>query len=806
MTARFETLIYTDCRPGQGLDGSPGLQFQARSAESVLSAKRVVQDNLLYQPYSAWMSELRPVEDYPPSFGHVAEAGFFATGAGRYLGHEANGTRQGNQLTHAIVTTDTDAYRGLRPAQLFGADFWTGRPAPTTTSEPVELGHTTAVHTPARARDFVLAQPQGEHLLRTLVAALAGAGRPGQPRVLFVGADVPVIVNWLVAGSLLLPRKRAFELGFKIFAVDPARSTLPVLAVHPDFAGAAGRIDNQLGYAVFDLTRNECTPVPFTWAAQHWVDLFLAEDPRDVVDALDVAADSTLAERGDDGPRAQRLAMALGTAAIMRREPEVDFAEEIVDWLRTGPPHLRDAYAFDVADLFADMPERWPRRVLVRLDAVGCDGLLPGKAADVRTALAINEITAAREQGRSFDEPVGRLPDGEWTEDHAADLFRSLVEELTAGVPPKSFAALLRVAKRFGAAVHPDHLGDEGAAFVRHWADHPGDYQPAAWPEFHAQVARVTTELTRRVRQGPEQAAIVGDGWRKWLLPRLDELDPDLRAAVLGATVRHGDGRWEVVESQLSEAKGDPFRFAATTAALWSQSSPTRAELELVATVAPDGITLPARLWQPLVADVTGTSPLAPDDLKLCRLLLTRLLMPLNRRVETLLAADDELTTALTGIGGSSAASEEQTAALLACLRRTPTRLIAMRAGAAAAALVRVSDYDDVERMLTRHSELLDPYLRRLGERLRAGVGVSCAVAACFLGGAWLAEDPARQEPLLEAWDEWLVRAPERNVELAGQRVAKSSKDWREFWKARVGSVSGRRRRYRLAHPFGGGR
>jgi hypothetical protein len=79
-------------------------------------------------------------------------------------------------------------------------------------------------------------------------------------------------------------------------------------------------------------------------------------------------------------------------------------------------------------------------------------------------------------------------------------------------------------------------------------------------------------------------------------------------------------------------------------------------------------------------------------------------------------------------------------------------------------------------------------------------------VAACFLGGRLLVEDPARQKPLLEAWGEWLVRAPERSVDWAGKKVAESGKEWQQFWKEQVDSVAGRRRRYRIAHPFGGGR
>src|SRR5262249_59335242 len=50
VTGRFETLIYTDCRPGEGLQGVAGLQVQARSADSAAAAEPLVQRYLLYEP------------------------------------------------------------------------------------------------------------------------------------------------------------------------------------------------------------------------------------------------------------------------------------------------------------------------------------------------------------------------------------------------------------------------------------------------------------------------------------------------------------------------------------------------------------------------------------------------------------------------------------------------------------------------------------------------------------------------------------------------------------------------------------
>src|SRR5262249_59101392 len=116
---------------------------------------------------------------------------------------------------------------------LFGAPFWRTTAAASMTSEPVVAAALATAYTPARARDLVRAQPEGPGMLVALVSALETAGTPGSPRVLFVGAEVEAIVEWLRAGTLLLPRQRAAELGFKIFSNDPARSGLPIVAVHP---------------------------------------------------------------------------------------------------------------------------------------------------------------------------------------------------------------------------------------------------------------------------------------------------------------------------------------------------------------------------------------------------------------------------------------------------------------------------------------------------------------------------------------------------------------------------------------------
>ncbi|MEU7753076.1 GTPase-associated protein 1-related protein [Micromonospora sp. NPDC049171] len=797
MSGRFETLVYTDCRPGQGLNGNAGLQFQARSADSAAAAETLVRDHLLYEPPSRWMADRRPVEQYPPSFAHISSDGILATASGLYLGREANGTREGNQLTHAVVTTDPASYADLRPAQLFQAGFWSGVPAPTTRSDPVRLGDAVGTdHSPTHAQAFVLGQPHGRETLLALVSALADAGRPGRSRVLFVGDDIATVVGWLVAGTLLLPRGRALELGFKIFSTDPARSALPVVAVLPEFAGPAGRIDNPLGYAVFDLLRHQHTPIEPTPSASRWVDLFLTEDPRDVVDALGVATASGLA--GDDGR--EEAAAALGLAAILHRRPDPRHAEAIVGWLRTGPEGMRHAYGPDVADLFAETPERWPQRVLVLLDEVGCDGLVPGRAADVRLALIISELEDARVRGAVTDRRLPPLPAGEWHPDHSDHVRQLLTEALTSGVPPQRFEALLRVATRFEVDVRWPDIAGAAESFVRYWADHPRDVRPAGLACHDRLEEQLLSVLEDRARLGSKEQAEVGDGWWQSLLPRLETLNSPLAEAVLGAAVRHRDERDTVVERHLTAHRHDPGGFSWVAGALWSQSAPTTAELELLLDIAPKGARLTRQVFWKVTDEVTRAAVADLRLFDLCRRLVASGLMTPTTRVAATLAEDEELTDILTELrhrpdGGRSSV-------LLRRLRDCPARLLQMRQAEVVTALSRVVALLSLDGVLDQHPALLDPLVDRLVDALTTEDGEAPAVLAYYLTAGSGAPPAPQVKRLDQALGRWLTRVPDVQLERAAQHFARHSSDWRKGWQRLADTYSGRRRRYRLAHPF----
>jgi hypothetical protein len=503
VTGRFETLIYTDCRPGQGLQGTAGLQFQARSAGADREAMSVVQQSLLYEPPLAWMRERRPVSDYPPSFAHVWN-GWLATAAGVYLGREANGGREGNQLTHSIVTRDPGSYGLVRPAQLFGAPFWTDRPAPGMESPPLPEWWQPGPFDAFRAQEFVRGQPDGAALLLALLSALQCIGQPDARRVLFVANEAVPVLHWLTAATLLLPQQVALSVGFKVFTTNPAFAPQQVLAVHPDWSSSGASVDNDLGYVVFDLVRHVWSAVDASSTARLWTGLFLTEDPYDVVDAIEVAAASGLP---DD------VAPSLGLAAIMRRKPAPNEARTIVTWLRDAPSHLLETYGRTVADLLVESAGTWSPHLLITLDEAARRAAMGDRAGPVRLALIDAEVRQALTMRSVPPGVVDAPPTGTWGREEETAAVGMIVAALRSASPDQ-FDAVLRVAGRFGIRVPTAELGPALRAFAGHWADHPEWlHEPDLWPCRDEIVDLLRDELTTRLARYPSQANEIGDTW-----------------------------------------------------------------------------------------------------------------------------------------------------------------------------------------------------------------------------------------------------------------------------------------------------
>jgi hypothetical protein len=605
MTGRFDTYIYTNCRADEGLQHRDGFQFQAVSPGADRSAMAIVQRSLLYEASPQWMRERRPVSDYPPSLAHVSD-GLYATAAGVYLGRESGGGREGNQLTHALATSDPAAYGLVRPAQMFGAPFWTTVPAPTKECPALEGGWQPGPFGVPEAQRFVQAQERGADLLAALLSELRRTDRDRR-RVLFVAREPESVLRWVIAATVLIPQREALEIDFKIFTLNPAYADHRILAVHPDWSTGAASLDNQLGYAVVDLVRHAWTPITPDPQSRHWVELFLEEDPYDVADAVEVAADAGL-------PSA--AGTAFGVAVVLGRPPATRTIRALVDWLDRSSPELIHRYGPALVDQLLTTVPRWPVEELVKLDAATSRNL-PSRAAPVRLHLLRAEL---REAGRR---PAVRPPplpviDPEGWDEAAESVAVDLLVEALRNAPPERFELLLQLAARFRVEPPLPLLEPGLERFVAYWARHPGSYyEPERWADGDGVEDRLRALLGRRLADRPALYDELGDDWWEVLLTEPMHLRTPLDDALVSAAVAKLDAgeRPAFVAQLLRDERMRPDPGAAlehAAAVLWRRSAPTPDEARLLCRLRPKDLTFGPGYFPRLSTGLTG--PQVSDD------------------------------------------------------------------------------------------------------------------------------------------------------------------------------------------------
>ncbi|GLY38261.1 hypothetical protein Amsp01_042850 [Amycolatopsis sp. NBRC 101858] len=565
----FGSLYYTDCVPGQGTRGGAGFQFQAVSPGIAHSTMSLVQRTSLYEAPVTWMREQRDVADYPPSLTHVFDEGLYVTARGRYLGTEANGAREGNQFTHAVVTADPETYGLVRPAQLWDAPWWVERPAPTTECDPLPADPAAGPWGLDAVREWVLGRPDGEEWLLAVHSALDRLHTPEGRRILFISGDASAVLGWLAAGTALLAQARALRVGFRVFAANPRQSRHDVLAVHDDWAGSLGNPDRDNGFLVFNLTTGRHSAVAPTDGARLWVPRFLREDPYDVVDAIE------LAQRLAGGE--QRLAAAerrVAAVAVLGEPVEHAVrAAELVEWLRGCAVPQPEEVVQPVAD--------------VALQA----GL------DLGALRALHEAAGRHRFGPELDERItGALFAAELAELAGApvvagpDATSAEVAGRAAGaVPPERLDDVLLLATRFGVAPQIAAFADSAHRFARWWVDHPEvPLRPDRWSCGSDLLDLVRDELTARLngRDDAKYRADVGEFWWRRLWPTATDPTAVLDAAVTAAAVAFGtpDRRRKTVEGVLAQAPSLPaeHRGGWVWNALFARARPTAEELTVL--------------------------------------------------------------------------------------------------------------------------------------------------------------------------------------------------------------------------------
>ncbi len=648
MADEFGTAIYTNCAPGQGIEGVGGMQFQSHSPDVGRETLAIIRRHLIYEPPEQLIRERQPIDAFPRSFAHVYEDGIFATAAGVYIGREADGSRPGNHLTHAIVTSNPDAYRSVRPAQLFRASFWRTKPAPATQSEPLAASWEPGPLDPAEVARFVNAQPGGAELLAALLAALlAHVKRDGSAqavrRVLLISEDPDPALRWLTAATLLIPLPDALRIGFKVFTTDPARSAMPVVAVHPDWARSVATVEDDRGYAVFDLAANRWTPVPQPPEAKHWARLFCEADPYDLSEAVELAAGSGLSGEA---------ACELASAAVLGRTPSSANARSLVDWLRTGPAALREAYSGRLIGVLMRLQDPALMRAIDDITRAQ----YPARSDETSLLLLRLELDDASRR-KMPPGPVGRSRSGASggrarravsaaAEPAAAQMVAGYLRQAQGA----AFDAILSVSAQFGVSVPLESIRDAATSFVAYWADNPSaGFDPLAWPQDTPIQDMLSDELSEQLRHRPSNVTVIGDGWWNRLpgwAPEQADITSPLHRALLSAAMARSDDRvrLRIVEANLSRSH-DPAtgaRHRELAEVLWARTSPTMAELRALCRLVPAATNLDPALFTGLVDRVTGEYP-SLTEVDLCHELVRKQLLAPNAATSRLLGYHREL-------------------------------------------------------------------------------------------------------------------------------------------------------------------
>jgi hypothetical protein len=592
----FGSLYYTDCRPGQGLQGGAGFQFQAASPGVAAEAMPLVQRTALYEPPVRWMRERRAVAEYPPSLAHTAEGDLFATAAGCYLGQEANGTREGNQFTHAVVTRDPADYGTVRPAQLWGAPWWAAGPDPATVLDELAALPEPGPLDVETVCERVRATADGEARLTALLSAIHHlADREHRRTVVLVSADPESAACWIAAATLLLPAPDALRISFKIFVADCQYGRHDIIALHPEWAGRWADTGSGSGLAVFDLDRGAHTAVEATAAAGFWVSRLLAEDPYDVVDAVELAGQFARARTDDAGvpTGADRLAAVIVAAG--ERLPGPGCVDAVADWLLTAPADAMRIARDPVLAAVLDAPGRAP--VLRRLAAASGGRGWASAALQIRRALRSAEISEAliAPDGvaalRMFTalEPLPPLEESgqDWS-DEDRERGRIEIEEALRGARPDQIPPLLTVARRHTVVPVDVVSGNAAHEFAAWWVNQRDpDLAPERW---HAPPEALdwVRDVLRDWLAGPHYPYAVEalrTRWWRSLWPEACDPSDELDKQLMSLAYQHleGDKRdqlvREVQEWAFARMVGDTHPSTVSWDILFGARLPAMAEV-----------------------------------------------------------------------------------------------------------------------------------------------------------------------------------------------------------------------------------
>lgn len=505
--AGFGRLLYTDCAPGTGRGGGGGFQVQAQSPQVDGEGSALATGWLLYEVQNAWITDQRPLDEFPPGFAHVA-AGGYGTGQSRYVGKEVMGGRQGNHLADCLVTGDAELYSTIRPAQLYGASFW--RPVPWPTIDCPDYDgdlETGPLLTLDELTGWARELPGRDRVLAGLLSVLEN---PDGPHVVIVSADPDEAMRWIAAATLLLPQRRALEVSFKVFSANPLRAQQRVVAAPPDLYPhlAPGLVP---GVFILDATTGQADQTQLSERAAFLTGKLASDPDADPYDLLDVIE---LADELSAGIWPTTAAALHAAWALTRPEEPLGDLGQIYAWLRNAEPGQLREHGPALIELALAAPSL-SAGMLIWLDEAIAASRLDIDHETVRTRLLAAELADAR-AGKPM--PAGSLPPARLTDKAERDAESELTSALLVGdadqVDAVQFDQILQLAHRHRIDLPASPLRERLHGFAVAWIDTPGakwdrrgraladNILDEAYDELHARFAeplspRLTETLLR---------------------------------------------------------------------------------------------------------------------------------------------------------------------------------------------------------------------------------------------------------------------------------------------------------------------
>lgn len=653
----FERLLYTDCAAGGGRGGSNGFQIQAQSRGVETDQEDMAVGSLLYSTQAEWIAESRPVEAFPLGFAHSSDSGY-GTAQSCYLGKEITGGRPGNHLADCLLTRDADLYGAIRPAQLWRSELWRSTPWDSIECPPFDGYLEPGPLDNEAVTDWLQQDPRRARPLAGLLTVLE---QPSGPDVILVADEPQDALLWIAAATLLLPIRRAVEISFKVFVNNLSRGKHRIRAV-PRSLNPYLAPGSQNSAFFLDAGTGAADTQAVSPRAAFWVErLLTADDPYDVVDAVELAAALGSGENAGESVEATTADARIVAWAITMADEPVDDPTAVMRWLSGARPEDRNEHG---AVLLERILQSDPDAATVRwIDQAFASGAVGEDRARARQMLLRAEVDDAR---KGVNPPAQLLADLDAGPNARRDAESLVGSAILTQPSDAKVDALLRIARRHGIALPLASLSDRLHAFVTGWLDTPtAAYEPTEWALSEQILDLLHEQLTRGLDQsGPENLVpILQRVWPSMINRSGDLREPlnwHLHAAAVAATPP--EQRTQRLSASFAELAQASDRNAVAigmqqTMLQWGVIGPQ--EAMVVASLLPTRVYLHERIANEASAAVQQAAE-DPDLLVLVTIdaLEKRKILPSSRLLYDLWASDQRLNALV--MAARSIVDEEQ--------------------------------------------------------------------------------------------------------------------------------------------------